>query len=256
MQTANEAVRPSPSSKPSKGSSMTVLQGLIGGIPVETIWAGLLISAACFWAGYPVSDHLILLYGMWMLWNRNQYWHKWIALFIFTGIGFIAAHRFDLEKVPDWLFGDLLPLMVILAFQWMYGTRRIQGASRAIGRTFARVRLHWIPYTLLAASCTALICGLRWSVYGGSLLLIVLLAGVRRDRWLASGLVMALIYDIVVHLFILKGASFIREGTSLEFLAAHWGTMLFPILALAGTVVARPSRNASSLERLDKELIE
>lgn len=231
--TATETASPSLAPVPSESSGVRMLRSIIGGIPSDAVWAALLIAAGCYWGGYQLSDTLILLYGMWMLANRKRYWYRWTALTFFTGIGLVAAHRFDMDALPAWLQGHLLPIIIILALQWMLGEEWLQAAERAAFSFRARIKLHWIPYMILAASLAALVGGLRWSVYGGTMLLLVLLVAIPRDRRLIGGLVMAALYDLIVHLFMLKGALLIQED-SLGFMAASWGTMLFPVLALTG----------------------
>ncbi|CAM3764337.1 hypothetical protein COLU111180_07295 [Cohnella lubricantis] len=224
-----------------EGLELKALPKLLLKIPADPIWAGLIIAAACYWFGYPASDLLLLLYGGWLLWYQNHYWGRWTALFLFTGIGFIAAHRFDLEKLTGWLLGDLLPIMIILGLQWLHGSIYLQGMNRQIGKGFDRLRLHWIPYSILAGSLAALVCGLRWSLYGGTAMILILLIVVRRDRLLFSAFLMAALYDIAIHLFILKGVLLLRED-ALAFLEAHWGTLLFPLAATAAAAVMPRSR--------------
>jgi len=195
---------------------------------VDGIWVAILSSVTLFFWGQSLAEVILYVYLVWLACRKeNPTWSGLLTLSVFLFLGWFAAHRFELGKIPDFGMWTLLPFLIMVCFI-------ILSDLRSVSRVLDVIRLHWFPFSILAANLVVWITWKWLSFQWGVILLFLLIQFSYRD-WktrFCSTLTAGGLYVMIVHLFQWRGIIVIGIEP-LTFLAHSWNTLLIPCLVAA-----------------------
>ncbi|MGU3472869.1 hypothetical protein ACLBWT_17205 [Paenibacillus sp. D51F] len=198
----------------------------------DAVLAALLASAALLLVNDQLSCAVILLCSVWLLTRDRGFWSRYLNFAFFAGIGYFAAHRFDVDKLPDWGIGIMLPLLAVIALLRLHSAPESNPVLAAgFSRVLGTLRLHWLPFSLLAGTILSLLAGNRLSVYAGAALILLILLLLERSVRLRAGFVLMGVYVLLLTLFAQHGLTELRIRP-LSFAASHWEQAVSPLLIL------------------------
>ncbi|CAM3484056.1 hypothetical protein [Marinicrinis lubricantis] len=208
----------------------------IGWIEPISVIAALCVSAAVYFMGTAIAGALLLIFLFTLLLSGSKrFWQGTVSLYIFLCIGLFAAHRFDVDKAPDWLLSMIVPTLIAALLlreserigKWTAPIRKV------VDRWLRLARLHPIPCAMLFTCIVALLAGAAYLGWLG-LLIITLMIGMTQSaasHWKMCAWLMMGLYTPMLHLFIWQGI--IDMGTEpLTYIQVYADRIVYPVLVL------------------------
>lgn len=219
-------------------------------IQPDAIWAAMLASAAVLLVDYQLSCMIILMCFLWFLTRDGDFWGRYLNFAVFIAIGYFAAHRFDVDKVQDWLTGILLPMLVVLALLRLHTMPMpafFDGGARRLHRLLRSAKLHGIPFALLTGTAVSLLVGDMLGIYGGITAVLIILLFLEERLRLLCGLAMLIVHVFVIELSLRQGLILLKTDT-ISFVSAQWDQFAAPFLVLFVLFVVKKKRSPEKSE--------
>lgn len=214
-----------------KISSLEKPVSLWGWLSAEAILAALSISGVVFFMGQGAGVILVFLYLLANIMRKKARLGWFVTFTIFMCIGLFAAYRYEIKASMHWILFIMLPIVAeyvlvhipVIQFRWF------TGIGRFVSQKFIK---HWVVGSLLVGELVALVFRGVYSVYGGTLvlLLIVNLLIANLTKRQTIGLCLAIFsYVVMLHLFTWRGI-LLLSTEPLEFLRTYGSTIVTPFL--------------------------